>query len=155
MRQNSSLELDSIDWRILEALQTDARKSLTALGKRIGLSQPSISERASKLEDAGVIEGYAARINIPKLGVRLQAIIRLKTTHRHIKTCIQQFEQMTEVLEVDRVTREDCFVIRCAVPKPEQLERIVNQLAKYGTVTTMLVLSKPIKKLIRQDILGD
>jgi Lrp/AsnC family transcriptional regulator, leucine-responsive regulatory protein len=155
MRLNSSLELDSKDWQILEALQTDARQSLTALGKRVGLSQPAISERVSKLEDAGVIEGYSARINLAKLGIGLKAIIRLKTTHQQIKACIQQFEHMPEVLEVDRVTGEDCFVIHCAIAKPENLERVVDQLAKFGAVTTMLVLSKPLQKLIRHDILGD
>jgi Lrp/AsnC family transcriptional regulator, leucine-responsive regulatory protein len=155
MRLNSSLELDSKDWQILEALQTDARQSLTALGKRVGLSQPAISERVSKLEDAGVIEGYSARINLAKLGIGLKAIIRLKTTHQQIKACIQQFEHMPEVLEVDRVTGEDCFVIRCAIAKPEHLERVVDQLAKFGAVTTMLVLSKPLQKLIQHDILGD
>ncbi|KPY89020.1 Lrp/AsnC family transcriptional regulator [Pseudomonas syringae pv. tagetis] len=42
--------LDSKDWQILEALQKNARQSLASLGKRIGLSQPAMSEfRNSKL----------------------------------------------------------------------------------------------------------
>jgi Lrp/AsnC family leucine-responsive transcriptional regulator len=86
--------------------------------------------------------------------VGLQAIICLKTTHQHIKSCIQQFAQMPEVLEADRVTGENCCVIRCAIPKPEQLERIVDQLAIYGTVTATLVLSKTINKPVCQEILG-
>lgn len=58
------MELDKKDWQILEALQQDARQSLAALGRRIGLSQPAMSERVCKLEAAGVIEGYGARINL-------------------------------------------------------------------------------------------
>ena len=54
------MELDKKDHLILEALQTDARQSLAALGKRIGLSQSAMSERVRKLEEAGVIEGYNA-----------------------------------------------------------------------------------------------
>lgn len=55
--------LDSKDLQILEALQKNARQSLASLGKRIGLSQPAMSERVQKLEAAAVIEGYCARIN--------------------------------------------------------------------------------------------
>lgn len=148
MRLNSSVTLDDRDWKILEALQLDARRSLSALGKQIGLSQPAISERIRKLEDAGVIEGYGARLNLQHLGLGLQAIIRLRTTHQHIKSCVEQFERTPEVLEAFRVTGEDCFIVRCAFPKPEDLERIVDHLARYGGVTTMLVLSSPVRKSI-------
>ncbi len=63
------MNIDKKDRLILEALQTDARQSLAALGKRIGLSQPAMSERVRKLESAGVIEGYGARVNLRALGV--------------------------------------------------------------------------------------
>ena len=61
------MDIDKKDRLILEALQADARQSLAALGKRIGLSQPAMSERVRKLEDAGVIEGYGARVNLRAL----------------------------------------------------------------------------------------
>jgi Lrp/AsnC family transcriptional regulator, leucine-responsive regulatory protein len=83
------MELDKKDRLILEALQTDARQSLAALGKRIGLSQPAMSERVRKLEDAGVIEGYGARVNLQALGIRLQAIIRIKSTHATLQKYIR------------------------------------------------------------------
>ena len=61
------MKIDKKDRQILEALQTDARQSLAALGKRIGLSQPAMSERVRKLEDAGIVrrtefEGYPRRV---------------------------------------------------------------------------------------------
>ena len=78
------MPIDKKDWLILQALQTDARQSLAALGKRIGLSQPAMSERVRKLEAAGVIEGYGAQVNLQKIGVGLTAIIRIETTHEGI-----------------------------------------------------------------------
>ncbi|MDR6212368.1 DNA-binding Lrp family transcriptional regulator [Paracidovorax wautersii] len=56
-QEGHDVELDKKDRLILQALQADARQSLAALGKRIGLSQPAMSERVRKLEAAGVIEG--------------------------------------------------------------------------------------------------
>lgn len=140
------MELDKKDWQILEALQLDARQSLAALGKRVGLSQPAMSERVRKLEEAGVIEGYGARINLRAVGVGLQAIIRIQTDHTGIQPYLKLFASMPEVLEADRVTGADCFVVRCAIAQPEDLERVVDALAAHGAVTTSLVLSSPIRK---------
>jgi Lrp/AsnC family leucine-responsive transcriptional regulator len=140
--------LDTKDRLILEALQDDARQSLAALGKRIGLSQPAMSERVRKLEDAGVIEGYGARVDLRAVGIGLQAIIRIQTSHAGIGKYIRLFEDMPEVLQADRVTGEDCFIVRCAIAEPMDLQRVVDALAAYGTVTTSLVLSTPVRKTV-------
>jgi Lrp/AsnC family leucine-responsive transcriptional regulator len=44
------LELDDIDWRLLDALQSDARLSYNALSKRVHLSPPAVAERVRRLE---------------------------------------------------------------------------------------------------------
>ena len=142
------MELDKKDRLILQALQGDARQSLAALGKRIGLSQPAMSERVRKLEAAGVIEGYGARVNLRAIGIGLQAIIRTQTSHAGIAPYVQLFQQMPEVLEADRVTGEDCFIVRCAIAQPGDLERVVDALAVHGAVTTSLVLSSPVRKAV-------
>ena len=142
------MKIDKKDRLILEALQTDARQSLAALGKRIGLSQPAMSERVRKLEDAGVIEGYGARVNLRALGVGLEAIIRIETTHAGIARYLALFEAMPEVLSADRVTGQDCFIVRCAIAEPADLQRVVDALAVDGGVTTSLVLSSPVRKSV-------
>ena len=142
------MELDKKDRLILQALQADARQSLAGLGKRIGLSQPAMSERVRKLEAAGVIEGYGARVNLRAIGVGLQAIIRIQTTHAGIASYVQIFQQMPEVLEAARVTGEDCIIVRGAIAQPADLERVVDALAAHGAVTTSLVLSSPVRKAV-------
>jgi Lrp/AsnC family leucine-responsive transcriptional regulator len=143
------MDLDKKDRQILEALQRDARQSLASLGKRIGLSQPAMSERVRKLEEAGVIEGYSARINLRAAGIGLEVIIRIQTNHGGIKPYLALFEAMPEVLEADRVTGEDCFIVRCAIAEPQDLERVVDALAVHGAVTTSLILSSPKRKFVQ------
>lgn len=142
------MELDSKDRQILEALQVDARQSLASLGKRIGLSQPAMSERVKKLETAGVITGYTAQVSFRAVGLGLQAILRIRTTHQYIKHYLALFNDMPEVLEADRVTGEDCFIVRCAFSQPADLETIVNALAAHGSVSTSLVLSNAVRKQV-------
>ena len=84
--------------------------------------------------------------NLRALGVGLEAIIRIETTHAGIAKYLQLFGAMPEVLSADRVTGQDCFIVRCAIAEPSDLERVVDALAVDGSVTTSLVLSSPVRK---------
>lgn len=141
-------ELDRLDIAILEALQENARTTLSEVGRRVGLSQPATSERVKRLEDRGILAGYTARLDAAALGLGMMAIIRLKTTHEHIKPALKAFAEMPHVIEVHRLTGEDCFLLKVLVPTPGQLETIVDTIARFGAVTTSLVLrSEPVKPL--------
>ncbi|UIN19616.1 Lrp/AsnC family transcriptional regulator [Herbaspirillum frisingense] len=141
--------LDRLDWRILEALQHDARMSNTELGKQIGLSQPAITARIRKLEDRGVIEGYTARINPGLVGHNISAMVRIRTTHAEIKRCLFAFEAMPEIIEAHRITGEDCFIVRVVVEEMAQLEAAIDALARFGPVTTSVILaSYPSKAIV-------
>lgn len=152
MKSKRKQSLDAIDWRLIEELQLDARVSLSQLGKRVGLSQPAISERVRRLEAAGVIEGYTARISYQAVGLDLLAVVRVKTTFEKLQPCIKMFASMPEILEVYRVTGEDCFVLKVIVARAQQLEAVIDKLAKHGSVTTSIVLSSqpptPVSKQI-------
>lgn len=141
-------ELDRLDIAILEALQENARTPLSEIGRRVGLSQPATSERVKRLEDRGILAGYTARLDAAALGLGMMAIIRLKPTHEHIKPALKAFAEMPHVIEVHRLTGEDCFLLKVLVPTPGQLETIVDTIARFGAVTTSLVLrSEPVKPL--------
>jgi len=146
--------IDRKDLQISEALQLNARAPLAKLGRQIGLSQPSMSERVKRLEEDGIIEGYGARVNYRALGLGMMAIIRLRTTHEHIKTCLKRFAEIPNIVEVHRVTGEDCFVLKVLVPSPEDLEAIVDRIAGYGAVTTSLVLRSEPPRPISAALIG-
>jgi Lrp/AsnC family transcriptional regulator, leucine-responsive regulatory protein len=141
MKTKRALRLDAIDWRIVEELQRDGRVALSKLGKKVGLSQPAVSERVKRLESAGVIKGYSAHIDFQAVGLDLLAIVRVKTTFEKQQACMKLFASMPEIVEVHRVTGEDCLVLKVLVPHAAQLESVIDRLAKYGSVTTSIVLS--------------
>jgi Lrp/AsnC family leucine-responsive transcriptional regulator len=143
-------QLDPTDVTIIEILQRDGRISVSELGRQVGLSQPATSERLKRLEERGIVEGYGARISAAALGFGMMAVIRLRTTHEHIRACLKQFSEMPQVIEVLRLTGEDCFILKVLVPTPSELEIIVDSIARYGAVTTSLVLrSEPVKPIGR------
>lgn len=150
----SRVEMDSTDFAIIESLQEDGRISLSELGRRIGLSQPAVSERVKRLEERGIITGYGARIDPSALGLGMTAIIRLRTTHEHIRACLQRFAEIPYVIDVYRTTGEDCFVLKVVVPSPNDLEGIVDSIARFGAVTTSVVLRSERPKILGRTIIA-
>lgn len=71
------MELDGFDVALLAALQRDGSLTNAALAEVVNLSASQCSRRRAALEQAGVIEGYAARLSAAKLGYGLRAIIRV------------------------------------------------------------------------------
>ena len=145
-------EFDRLDWKILEALQADARCTNTEIGKRIGLSQPAVTARIQRLEGLGVIEGYTARINPKRIGAEMAALIGLNTSHSQIAACLKAFDAMSEVIEVHRITGTDCFMIKVVVYKMSRLEEVIDSLAKYGIVNTSIILTSYPAKPIRAPV---
>jgi Lrp/AsnC family leucine-responsive transcriptional regulator len=146
--------LDPTDIAIIETLQGDGRISVSELGRKVGLSQPATSERVKRLEERGIIKGYRAIIDPASVGLGMMAIIRLRTTHEHIKTCLKQFAEMPQIIEVLRLTGEDCFHLKVIVPSPAHLESIVDAIARYGSVTTAIVLRSEQPKSIGRELIA-
>ena len=65
---SNNLSLDAVDYRILKALSEDGRASDVSVGERITLSSTAVARRRRIMEDAGVIDGYTARLNLRALG---------------------------------------------------------------------------------------
>lgn len=138
--------IDEIDRLILACLVEDARMSLKVLSGRVGLSSPSTAERLKRLEEKGVLEGYAARVNLMTLGYTLQALVRVRPLPGLLQKVDNYIQAMPECIESDKVTGEDCFVIRLVVRTIEQLDTLLDGLAEYAQCNTSIVKSSPVKR---------
>src|SRR5665647_1004352 len=76
-----SAVLDSIDFALLEQLQTDASLSNQDLARRVHVSPPTCLRRVKRLHDAGLIERQIAILSVerlaPLLGHGLQAVVEI------------------------------------------------------------------------------
>jgi Lrp/AsnC family leucine-responsive transcriptional regulator len=137
-------ENDATTRRILEELQQDGRVSLAELGRRVGLSPPAVAERVSRLERAGVITGYHARIDPRALGFALGVVIRVRPAPREIAKVAELARETPEVVECHRITGEDCFFMKAHVRDVEHLEEVIDRFVAFGQTTTSIVQSSPV-----------
>ncbi|MFF4703456.1 Lrp/AsnC family transcriptional regulator [Streptomyces sp. NPDC001288] len=137
---------DATDWRILEALQRDGRASFAELARAVAMSPSAVTERVRRLEEAGVIQGYAAVVNPERLGLPVLAFVRLRYPNGNYRPFHDLVAVTPEILEAHHVTGDDCFVIKVTARSMRHLEEITGRIGTLGSVTTSVVYSSPLPR---------
>ena len=99
-------ELDSFDRRILAVLRDNARATNVEIAQRVGLSEAPCSRRIRRLEEMGVIEGYAARLNPEAIGLGFRAYVTLVLDYITGSTAQQFIDRIAEIPEV-----VSCYIV--------------------------------------------
>jgi len=138
--------LDNVGWQILYELQENARIAFTELGRRVGLSSPAVTERVRRMEEAGIIVGYRAEVNLTAVGLSMMAIITVRKQGARSSDLEDRARAMPEVLACHKVTGVECYHMRVAVRSVEHLDKVIEAFSLYGQVVTSVVLSSPVKR---------
>ncbi|MBC2839887.1 Lrp/AsnC family transcriptional regulator [Robiginitalea sp. SC105] len=139
-----NIKLDKLHWSILSALQQNARISLSALGRSIGLTPPAVAERVKRLEDLGVIEGYWTGVSHTRVGYQLKAIITLRAFMGKLKPFLERVRSLDEVINCYRITGNENIIMEVVFRDQFHLERFIDQLIQYGETRTHIILSEVI-----------
>lgn len=138
--------LDDIDRRIIAALAADARISLKELAGIVGLSSPSTSERIKRLEDRGIIRAFTIDLSPEALGYTLQAMVRVRPLPGKLHVVQRLIADMPEVVECDKVTGEDCYIVRLHVRSIGELDTLLDRIADKAETNTSIVKSQPVRR---------
>jgi DNA-binding Lrp family transcriptional regulator len=135
------MEIDEIDYRILNVLQRDGRISNQDLADRVGLSPSPCLRRTKLLEKSGVVQKYVALLSPSAVGRGLQAIVQVRLDHQ-TNASVSRFEKeilrYPQVLECDFVAGDWDYVLRVAVRDlGEFREFCVNSLSKMAGVANV------------------
>ena len=124
-------ELDTIDRKILSALQRDAAQSLDVLGTKVGLSRNACWRRVKMLEDAGIITGRIATVNAAKLGLGLTVFMQVRT-NIHSADWLGKFSNATKAMPelqgVYRMSGDLDYLIRARVADMAGYDKLYQRL---------------------------
>ena len=139
------MKLDSINWKILDCLQQNARQSNTAIARKVGITSPAVAERIHKMEDLGIIEGYYAKVSYSETDHQLKAIITLKAFMGRLKPFIEKVKEFNEVINCYRITGNENIVMEVVLNNQKHLEKFIDRLITYGEAKTHIILTNVIE----------
>lgn len=144
------MTLDAIDYKLIELLQRNARMTQMEMANEVGLSQPAVAERMRKLEQEGVIRGYAAQVDARKLGKDISAFIGVSIEHpRYNAGFAKKILALPDVLECHRVTGSDSYLLKVVTENTESLDRLISDLLRVipGVTRTLTsIVTSSIKE---------
>lgn len=123
--------MDGLDLKVLQQLMRHARMTWSELASVLGLSAPAAADRVRRLEDKGVIQGYATLINPANLGYTLTAFVSVTLEHpQHRAAFIAKVEALPEIQECHHVTGDDDYLLKVRAQSTQDLERIISDELK-------------------------
>ncbi len=137
--------MDAVDRQLIQALRENGRASYAELGRLVGLSGPSVTDRINRLEQAGVITGYRATVNPAALGLGATALvgIQLSDAADH-EDVARRMAELAEIEDCWFIAGDDSYMLKVRVPDVDGLEHTIRRLSGIRGVArtrTTVVLS--------------
>ena len=137
--------MDDIDRELIRALRGNARASWAELGRAVGLSGPSVTERVARLERDGVVTGYHAAVDPAALGRSVAALVGVHLSDTSDQDVVAvALERLEEIEDCWFVAGDESFLLKVRVPDVTALEGTLSRLRKIRGIArtrTTVVLS--------------
>ncbi|AJD44156.1 AsnC family transcriptional regulator protein (plasmid) [Rhizobium gallicum bv. gallicum R602sp] len=144
--QSRNSTLDETDARILAALDSDARLSMSELARLIGMSAPSMSERVRRLENAGVIRGFTLDVDTRAIGYQIRAMVRIRPLLGKLHLVEKLIQERPEFVECDKITGDDPFLARLVVRSIERMDDVLEALSEHAVTSTAVIKGTSVKR---------
>jgi Lrp/AsnC family leucine-responsive transcriptional regulator len=147
------IPLDDTDIAILEALQANARTSMTELGERLGVAASTCQRRLARLEESGLIESYTIHLDEERLGYDGGVMVNI-TLNSQSETALRAFEAAVgacpEVVECYLMTGDADYLLRVVVRDMRDFERIhkthLSRLPHVTRIQSNMALRRIVRK---------
>jgi Lrp/AsnC family leucine-responsive transcriptional regulator len=126
-----------VDRALMAALARDGRASYTELAERVGLSVSAVHQRVRRLEQRGLITGYAARLDAGALGLGLTAFVSITPIEAaQPDDAPARLAHLTAIEACHSVAGVESYILKVRVPSPDALETLLQQIRAAANVTT-------------------
>ena len=137
--------MDSVDEKIIQLLQKNARTSIKDIASQVFLSSPAVTARIDRLEKIGIIRGYHAQIDPEALGYRIKAFVNLEMEPSKKTEFYSYIENVPNVIECNCVTGDYAMLLQVEFWNTNELDHFVNELQRFGKTKTQIVFSTSVE----------
>jgi Lrp/AsnC family transcriptional regulator, leucine-responsive regulatory protein len=138
--------VEDLDRQIVRLLAEDGRRSYTDLARDTGLSVSALHQRVRRLEQRGLITGYAAQLDAKALGLPLTAFVSIKPIDPSAPDdAPDRLAGLSAIEACHSVAGEESYILKVRVASPTALETLLQEIRAAANVSTRttVVLSTP------------
>jgi DNA-binding Lrp family transcriptional regulator len=127
-------KLTAAEAELIDALQDDARASVTELAQRLGLSRTTVQNRLKRLEDTGAIAGYRVRLHPSLEAQHMLAHCLMRIDPKAHAQVLAGLKRMPALREVYSVAGEFDLLGVLKAPTAQALDDALDALAALDGV---------------------
>jgi Lrp/AsnC family transcriptional regulator, leucine-responsive regulatory protein len=140
------MSVDTLDKKAVAFLMRHGRATWAELGQLLDLSAPSAADRVRKLEEQGVLRGYAALADAASLGYPLTAYVSVSlASHRQRAVFLRAIAKIEQVAECHHVAGDDDYLLKVRCRGTQDLDHLLARQLKeklgVARTRTTIVLS--------------
>jgi len=143
------MELDETDRAILRILQSEARTPFSEIARRIDMSSATVHDRVGRMEDAGVIEGYHAKVDPRAVGLGTSALVGLRIEQGRETDALERLREIDGIQEIHLTTGEWDVVLRLYAEDTEGLRELmfdeISRIEGFSRSQTMVILASDLE----------
>jgi len=126
-----------VDRALLSALARDGRASFTDLAERVGLSVSAVHQRVRRLEQRGLITGYAAQLDAKGLGLPLTAFVSITPIDvGQPDDAPARLAHLAAIEACHSVAGVESYILKVRVASPDALEALLHEIRASANVST-------------------
>lgn len=127
-------DINATDRRLLALLQMNARESVAALARKLGIARTTVQERISRMERDGTILGYSVQMRRDPFNLFAEAVAMITVTNRKTKTVTDQLRQLPEIVQCQVVSGDFELFCRLRVAHLEDVHPVLEEIEEIPGV---------------------
>jgi Lrp/AsnC family transcriptional regulator for asnA, asnC and gidA len=150
------MEIDKLNKRILQLLQRDGRITYKDITKEMDRAESTVRERISFMEEQGIIEGYTAIINKPRVGLNCSAIVYSRVQPTQFDEVANKLKLVNGVLQIYHTSGEKNMTFFITASDYDELNRIIKMKITPLGVDDMdiSIIMKAVREIAEVNILS-
>ena len=117
--------------KVISKLMNDGRVCWSDLAEIVGLSPPAVADRVRRLEERGVIKGYAALVDATAVGYPLTAFVSVVLGRPKDRAAfLERVRATPEIAECHHVTGDDDYLLKVRCRSPQDLDDLLSNSIK-------------------------
>lgn len=129
-----TIELDEIDYKILEILRRDARTHFTEVGRELGISDATVHVRVKKMMDEGVIKRYTVEVDEEALGKRVSGFVLLNVKPGYLEEVVDRLVENERVSAVYEIYGPNDLMVKVQAGELDEMRNLMLELREVPDV---------------------
>jgi DNA-binding Lrp family transcriptional regulator len=139
--------IDQLDVQILAKLTANARAGVAEIATALGISRATVQIRMRRLESEGILVGFQPIINLPAVGMPVQALVSLEIDQRLMPSIVRGLQALPAVLEVRIQAGREDLLVQVAIGSLEEHQKLTAAIVAIDGVrktTSTFTVSTPV-----------